>query len=78
MFSVVYQDFTKYYIGMKDNIPLGNIHTKGKEVEEAHLVGLDEAINKLKNGINTPLNKIMKGGQWQCVAIARSLTLGNI
>jgi ATP-binding cassette subfamily B protein len=79
MFSVVYQDFAKYYIGMKDNISLGNIHAKGKELEAAHLAGLDEAINKLKNGIHTPLGKTMKGGQdisggqWQRVAIARSL-----
>lgn len=79
MFSVVYQDFAKYYIGMKDNISLGNVHTQGKETEAVHLAGLDEAINKLKNGINTPLGKIMKGGQdisggeWQRVAIARSL-----
>ena len=79
MFSVVYQDFAKYYIGMKDNISLGNVHAKGKELEAAHLAGLDEAINKLKNGIHTPLGKTMKGGQdisggqWQRVAIARSL-----
>jgi ATP-binding cassette, subfamily B, bacterial len=79
MFSVVYQDFAKYYIGMKDNISLGNVNTKGKELEAAHLAGLDEAINKLKNGIHTPLGKTMNGGQdisggqWQRVAIARSL-----
>lgn len=79
MFSVVYQDFAKYYIEMKDNIALGNVHTGGKEMEAAHLAGLDEAIHKLKNGIHTPLGKIRKdgqdisGGQWQRVAIARSL-----
>ena len=79
MFSVVYQDFAKYYIGMKDNIALGNIHTKGKEREAAHLAGLDEAIDRLRDGIDTPLGKILKdgqdisGGQWQRVAIARSL-----
>lgn len=79
MFSVVYQDFAKYYIEVKDNIALGDIHEKGKETEAAHLAGLDEVIEKLKNGINTPLGKIIKGGQdlsggqWQRVAIARSL-----
>lgn len=79
MFSVVYQDFAKYYIEMKDNIALGDVHSTGKETEAAHLAGLDEAIGKLENGIDTPLGKILKGGQdlsggqWQRVAIARSL-----
>ncbi len=79
MFSVVYQDFAKYYIAMKDNIALGDVHSTGKETEAAHLAGLDEVIGKLENGINTPLGKILKGGQdlsggqWQRVAIARSL-----
>ena len=79
MFSVVYQDFAKYYIEMQDNIALGDVHSKGKEVKAAHLAGLDEVIGKLNNGINTPLGKILKGGQdisggqWQRVAIARSL-----
>ena len=79
MFSVVYQDFAKYYITMKDNIALGDVHLTGKEAEAAHLAGLDEVIGKLEDGINTPLGKILKdgqdlsGGQWQRVAIARSL-----
>ncbi len=79
MFSVVYQDFAKYYIEMKDNIALGDVHSKGKEAEAAHLAGLDEVIGMLENGIDTPLGKVLKGGQdisggqWQRVAIARSL-----
>ncbi len=79
MFAVVYQDFAKYYIEMKDNIALGDVHTTGREAEAAHLAGLDEVIGKLENGICTPLGKVLKGGQdisggqWQRVAIARSL-----
>jgi len=79
LFCVVYQDFAKYYIAMKDNISIGDIHIKGKEVQAAHLAGLDETIGKLKYGIDTPLGKIsnggqdISGGQWQRVAIARSL-----
>lgn len=79
MFAVVYQDFAKYYIEMKENIALGDVHASGKEAGAAHLAGLDEVIDKLENGINTPLGKVLKGGQdisggqWQRVAIARSL-----
>lgn len=79
MFAVVYQDFAKYYIEMKENIALGDVHASGKEAGAAHLAGLDEVIGKLENGINTPLGKVLKGGQdisggqWQRVAIARSL-----
>lgn len=79
LFSVVYQDFARYYIPMTDNISLGDVHIKGKEIQVAHLAGLDETITKLKHGIHTPLGKIMtggqdiSGGQWQRIAIARSL-----
>lgn len=79
MFSMVYQDFARYDITMKENIALGDVHQKGKEAQAAHLAGLDETIARLKNGIDTPLGKILaggqdlSGGQWQRVAIARSL-----
>ena len=102
LFSVVYQDFAKYYIPLKDNIALGdvagmdrnNVGDDGNRPVNtradchpplqnpsiaAALAGLDETIAELKNGIDTPLGKILEGGQdlsggqWQRVAIARSL-----
>lgn len=82
MFSVVYQDFAKYYISLKENIALGDIariSTDSEIVKIATQAGLDETITELRNGINTPLGKIkddgqdISGGQWQRVAIARSL-----
>ena len=81
MFSVVYQDFAKYYIPLKDNIALGNVvgNTEECVFNAAKLAGLDETIQELKSGINTPLGKIkdggqdISGGQWQRVAIARSI-----
>lgn len=79
LFSVVYQDFAKYYIRLKDNITLGDVHRKGNEQQAAHLAGLDETVSSLNHGLDTPLGKIMaggqdlSGGQWQRVAIARSL-----
>ncbi len=79
LFSVVYQDFARYYIRLKDNIALGDLHRKGNEMKAAHLAGLDETVSSLNLGLDTPLGKIMtggqdlSGGQWQRVAIARSL-----
>ena len=79
MFSVVYQDFAKYYISMKSNISLGDVHSVDQESQAAQLAGLDEMISQLKDGIDTPLGKILEdgqdisGGQWQRIAIARSL-----
>jgi ATP-binding cassette subfamily B protein len=79
LFSVVYQDFARYYIRLKDNITLGDVHRKGNEQQAAHLAGLDETVSSLNLGLDTPLGKIMaggqdlSGGQWQRVAIARSL-----
>lgn len=93
MFSVVYQDFAKYYIEMRDNIALGDVNRTDRkaaisteaeadpltEEKAARLAGLGEVISRLENGIDTPLGKILKGGQdisggqWQRVAIARSL-----
>jgi len=82
LFSIVYQDFAKYYISMRENIALGDI--SGKDSNEralsvAQLVGLDGVIANLKKGIDTPLGRIkengqdISGGQWQRIAIARSL-----
>jgi len=87
LFSVVYQDFAKYYISVKDNIMVGDITGASDELspcvsrlqEAASLAGLNETIAELKDGLDTPLGKILEdgqdisGGQWQRVAIARSL-----
>jgi len=82
LFSVVYQDFARYQISMSDNIALGDTaNTVAEDAikDVADLVELNETISDLKNGIHTPLGKIMEdgvdisGGQWQKVAIARSL-----
>ena len=81
LFSVVYQDFAKYQIRLADSIGLGNIHSAAEEdIERAiQTLGLEEAVSKLPDRLNTPLGKIKKngvdfsGGEWQRIAIARSL-----
>ena len=73
--SVVYQDFAKYHISLRDNIAVA-----GGDVGEAiELAGLSDAAKKLRHGIDTPLGKILSGGadlsggEWQRVALARSI-----
>lgn len=85
-FSIVYQDFAKYALSIKDNIILGKMGQSLKEYNEKSLlntvlqnVELLDFINTLPNGINTNLGKLTKAdvdlssGQWQRIAIARSL-----
>lgn len=81
LFSIVYQDFAKYQIRMSDSIGLGNVLcTNDSELNKAvDILGLEEAISNLPDGLNTPLGKIkgngidLSGGEWQRVAIARTL-----
>ncbi|MCL2158844.1 MAG: ABC transporter ATP-binding protein/permease, partial [Oscillospiraceae bacterium] len=77
MFSVVYQDYAKYYISLKDNVAFGadvdDFETLAKTVE------LDALIASLPKGKDTPLGKIFEGGtdvsggEWQKIAIMRTM-----
>jgi ATP-binding cassette subfamily B protein len=80
--SVVYQDFAKYYISLYDNVAIADLDnpTNRKDVENAvELTGLSDTVAKLKDGLDTPLGKILEngvdisGGEWQRVAMARSV-----
>lgn len=79
MFGIVYQDFAKYSVTLKENIALGNVNNPSeKKIQEAlELMNLDKDVAKLPKGIDTPLGKIqndsvdLSGGQWQKVAMAR-------
>lgn len=85
-FSVVYQDFAKYNITLKDNILLSNsgkMQTEAEQrtsVEQAiDMVGLKNDINGFSKGIDTTLGRLdecsadLSGGQWQRVALARNI-----
>lgn len=84
-FSIVYQDFAKYQITLKDNISIGDIHgmTDENKLENVYdamkQLGLDQLVKKLPKGIDTPLGKInaggqdISGGEWQRLAMARSI-----
>ncbi len=81
IFSVVYQDFARYGISLRDNIALGNADCVSDKriLAELEKVGLSEAACQLHDGLDTSLGKIkensvdLSGGQWQRVALARSL-----
>jgi len=80
LFSVVYQDFATYQIPFKDSVGVSNASaTDGELAAAVNLVELDDVIAKLPQGVDTPLGKIqeggvdLSGGEWQRVAIARSI-----
>lgn len=85
-FSLVYQDYAQYAISVKDNIGIGNVKEmdyKEKINLAASLAGIKEDIDHLPKGMETPLGKVLdegvdiSGGQWQRIALARSLMRDN-
>lgn len=84
LFGVVYQDFAKYEISLEDNIAIGNVLQAKEEFaasidEVIEQVDLKGVVDKLPQGIKTPLGKIkeggqdLSGGQWQRLAMARTI-----
>jgi ATP-binding cassette subfamily B protein len=84
MFSIVYQDFAKYQIRLADSVGLGNVNGADEReiVEALEILSVGGAVSKLPEGIHTPIGKIkeggvdLSGGEWQRIAIARSLISG--
>ena len=76
--SVVYQDFARYSVSLGDNIFLGQQPAEDGKLFER--TGLGSLVARLPRGVDTPLGKIasdgvdISGGEWQRVAIARSLS----
>lgn len=81
MFAVVYQDFARYGLSLKENIEIGNSHldSSKKLYDVVNESGVVDFLETLSEGVNTSIGKIVKdstdlsGGQWQRVAIARAL-----
>jgi ATP-binding cassette subfamily B protein len=81
LFSVVYQDFARYEVSLRDSIGLGNVNgcDDGVIEKSVETVGLNDEVNRFKDGLDTPLGKTrtdgtdVSGGQWQRIALARTL-----
>ena len=79
--SVIFQDYAKYYLTVKQNISLGDIqHTLDESAirEAAVTAGADNLISNLPDGYDTVLGRWFKGGkelsigEWQKIALARA------
>jgi len=82
LFSVVQQDFARYEVSLADNIALGAAAQQvpmEQLTELVNAVPLGSVVSELPDGLKTHLGKIdedgidLSGGQWQQVAITRSL-----
>ena len=78
--SVIFQDFTKYFMTARENIGLGmkTLPDLATVMTAAKQSGADELIRRLPHGYDSMLGKWFEGGQelsigeWQKVALARA------
>ncbi|MDZ7817298.1 MAG: ABC transporter ATP-binding protein [Aliarcobacter sp.] len=78
--TILFQNFIKYNLKVKENISLANTTNKisTKELDEiSSMVGITELINKLPNEYETVLGRWfggveLSGGEWQKIALARA------
>ena len=77
--SIVYQDFGKYELTMRDNLLLANSESTDSEMRAVlEKFELGDVVKNMPKGIDTPLGKIqhssveLSGGEWQRVALART------
>ncbi len=82
IFGIIFQDFGKYAVSVRENIAFGDISRKmdkqGVETA-AYQSNADDFISKLPDGYDTPLMRIFEEngielsiGQWQKLSIARA------
>ncbi|WBB53733.1 ABC transporter ATP-binding protein [Verrucosispora sp. WMMD573] len=80
--AVIFQDFTRYEFSATDNIALGAVEVPvddARVLAAAERAGIADALTALPHGLDTTLSREyeggadLSGGQWQRVAIARSL-----
>ncbi len=82
MYGIIFQDFGKYAMNVRENIEFGQIdamHTKEAVSDAAEAANATDFISRLPNGFETPLMRWFEEngielsiGQWQKLAIARA------
>ena len=82
LFGIVFQDFGRYAVNVKENIQYGNVNKEYSEeaiVEAAVQSNAFDYINKLDKKFETPLMRVFEEdgtelsvGQWQKLAVARA------
>lgn len=82
LFGIVFQDFGKYALSVRENIAFGDIHresTSDAIRQAAEAANAEAFINRLPDGYETPLTRMFEPngiepsiGQWQKMAIARA------
>ncbi|MDE0218159.1 MAG: ABC transporter ATP-binding protein [Spirochaetaceae bacterium] len=82
LFGVVFQDFARYSLTVRDNVEVAAAGRLDDATVQASLAraGLgDDFVLRLPQGYDTPLGKVLRGGvdvsggEWQRLAMARSL-----
>lgn len=79
--GVLFQDYARYYLTLKENIMFGNIDSKNHDRIPGSLSEAqgDDLLSDLPNGFNQYLGRWfengveLSGGQWQRIAIARAI-----
>ena len=82
MFGIIFQDFGKYALDVKENVMLGDVnreHSMEDVIKAAKAANAEDYILRLPRGYDTPLMKYFERdgiepsiGQWQKLAIARA------
>jgi len=80
-FSIAYQDFAKYALSVEENLMIGDLYQSNSDSLQSVLkdLNLDTVVDNLTQGLKTSLGKIkaegvdLSGGQWQRLALARTL-----
>jgi len=79
--SVVFQDFSKFNLTLRENIAIGDLTKIDREAEIWKAIknsNLNQVLDKLPNKLEQMLGKIfnggteLSGGEWQKVALARA------